>query len=60
MTYDLHAKFINAAKLDSHTDRVNHIHYYVYMLPGDRFRILEMIIKHLHKLVCEIFQVCEV
>lgn len=47
MTFDLHQRFVNAAKLNDVKDRVNHIHYYVYKLPESHKRMLELIIRHL-------------
>lgn len=51
MTFDLHNLFINAAKLDDGRTRVDHIHYYVYQLPSEHRRMLEIIIRHLKKFV---------
>lgn len=51
MTFELHSQFINAAKMDELMERIGHIHYYVYKLPQNHFRMLELVIKHLKKLV---------
>uniref|UniRef100_A0A915CNP9 Rho-GAP domain-containing protein n=1 Tax=Ditylenchus dipsaci TaxID=166011 RepID=A0A915CNP9_9BILA len=47
MTFDLHSHFINAAKMGDISQRVNHIHYYVYKLPEAHKQMLELIIRHL-------------
>ncbi len=47
MTFDLHTQFINAAKLDDKAERIGHIHYYVYKLPPNHFKMLEIIVRHL-------------
>uniref|UniRef100_A0A914VZW4 Rho GTPase-activating protein 26 n=1 Tax=Plectus sambesii TaxID=2011161 RepID=A0A914VZW4_9BILA len=47
MTFELHSHFINAAKMDDQMERIGHIHYYVYKLPQNHFKMLELVIKHL-------------
>lgn len=49
MTFELHNTFINAAKWDDSRTRLEHIHYYVYKLPPDHKRMLEMVIRHLRR-----------
>ncbi|CAJ0941899.1 unnamed protein product, partial [Mesorhabditis belari] len=49
MTFDLHNIFINAAKMDDHKMRIDHIHFYVHQLPESHRRMLEIVIRHLRK-----------
>ncbi|KAH7731803.1 rho GTPase-activating protein 26 [Aphelenchoides avenae] len=49
MTFDLHNQFINAAKMGDVDQRVGHIHFYVYRLPEDHRRMLEMVVRHLRR-----------
>lgn len=53
MTFDLHNQFINAAKMGDVDQRVGHIHFYVYRLPEDHRRMLEMVVRHLRRWVIE-------
>uniref|UniRef100_T1JFW8 Rho GTPase-activating protein 26 n=1 Tax=Strigamia maritima TaxID=126957 RepID=T1JFW8_STRMM len=47
MTFNLHEKFIAAAKLESCTQRINHVHYYVHQLPKLNIEMLDILIQHL-------------
>ncbi|CAI4230683.1 unnamed protein product [Auanema sp. JU1783] len=49
MTFDLHNLFINAAKMDDKKTRIDHIHYYVYQLPQNHKKMLEIVIRHLKR-----------
>ncbi|XP_017852717.1 rho GTPase-activating protein 26 isoform X2 [Drosophila busckii] len=47
MTYHYHSGFIEAAKKESLSQRVNEVHKLVYKLPQPNFEMLDMVIKHL-------------
>ncbi|CAB3402761.1 unnamed protein product [Caenorhabditis bovis] len=49
MTFGLHNVFINAAKMDDATMRIDHIHFYVHQLPPQHFKMLEIVIRHLRR-----------
>lgn len=49
LTFRLHGAFIAAAKQESKTSRVNNIHALVHSLPHPNFQMLEIVIRHLHK-----------
>ncbi|XP_066286848.1 rho GTPase-activating protein 26-like isoform X19 [Branchiostoma lanceolatum] len=47
LTFKLHQEFINAAKQESRTLRINDIHRLVHQLPESNFEMLDMLIGHL-------------
>eukprot|EP00058_Branchiostoma_floridae_P012649 XP_002598137.1 hypothetical protein BRAFLDRAFT_82920 [Branchiostoma floridae] len=49
LTFKLHQEFINAAKQESRTLRINDIHRLVHQLPESNFEMLDMLIGHLLK-----------
>lgn len=49
MTFELHNVFINAAKMDDATMRIDHIHFYVHQLPAQHHRMLEIVVRHLRR-----------
>lgn len=49
LTFKLHSAFITAAKQENKFQKIADIHALVYQLPRRNFKMLELLIKHLHR-----------